>query len=64
MPFGKEVLMQGDSISGSQDSGSTEAATSVARSREVAERLWAEIGRLLTDSQSGSGRASGRRLLP
>ena len=56
MPSGKEVLMQGDNISKGQDSGSTEAATSVARSREVAERLWAEIGRLLTDSRSVSGR--------
>jgi hypothetical protein len=48
--------MQGDHIRNGQDSGSTEAATSVARSREVAERLWAEIGRLLTDTRAVSGR--------
>jgi len=48
--------MQGEHTSKSQDGGSTQAAASVARSREVAERLWAEIGRLLTDSRSVSGR--------
>jgi len=48
--------MQGDHMSRSQDGGSTEATESVARSREVAERLWAEIGQLLTGSGSGSAR--------
>ncbi len=48
--------MQGDHIRNGQDSGSNEAAASVARSREVAERLWAEIGRLLTDSRSVGAR--------
>jgi hypothetical protein len=40
--------MHDDHIDGSQGPGLTEAAIAVAQSREVAERLWAEIGRLLT----------------
>ena len=61
MSGGKESFMQGDHISAGQESGSTEAGASVARSREVAERLWAEIGRLLTDSRSVSGPKPGPR---
>jgi len=50
--------MQGDHISGSQGGGAAEAAA-VAQSREAAERLWAEIGRLLAATRSVSGRPSG-----
>jgi len=38
-----------------QDGESADAAASVAQSRKAAERIWAEIGRLLTDSRSGRG---------
>lgn len=51
--------MQDEHTSGEQGGGSIEAATSRAHSRQVAERLWAEIGRLLNDSRSVGGRPSG-----
>ena len=43
--------MHADRIDAGEGRGSTEAATAVAQSREAAERLWAEIGRLLTASR-------------
>jgi len=36
-----------------QDGQSADAAASVAQSRKAAERIWAEIGRLLNDSRAG-----------
>jgi hypothetical protein len=51
--------MQGDHISGSQGGEAAEAAAAVAQSREAAERLWAEIGRLLAATRSVGGRPSG-----
>jgi hypothetical protein len=44
--------MQDEHTSEEQGGGAIEAATSVDHSRQVAERLWAEIGRLLADSRS------------
>lgn len=51
MPKGREVLMHADRIDGRQGGGSTEATTAVKQSREAAERLWAEIGRLLASAR-------------
>ncbi len=51
--------MQDEHTSGEQGGDSIEPATSVAHSRQVAERLWAEIGRLLADSRSVGRRPSG-----
>jgi hypothetical protein len=59
MPKWKEALVQADRIDGSQGDGVAEAIDAVARSRETAERLWAEIGRLLAAAGSGNGRVSG-----
>ena len=40
--------MHADRTDGSQARSSAEVMAAVAQSREAAERLWAEIGRLLT----------------
>jgi hypothetical protein len=44
--------MHADRIDGFQVAGSTEPTASVKQSREAAERLWAEIGRLLAAARS------------
>jgi hypothetical protein len=44
--------MHADRIDEGQAGGSTEPSTSVKQSREAAERLWAEIGRLLAAARS------------
>jgi hypothetical protein len=50
--------MPADRIDATQGPGPTEAAIAVAQSREAAERLWAEIGRLLAATTSVRGRPS------
>jgi len=54
MPSGKEGIMHADRTDARQGGGSAEATSAVQQSREAAERLWAEIGRLLAASRSAS----------
>jgi hypothetical protein len=51
--------MHGERTDGPQGVGPHEAATAVAQSREAAERLWAEIGRLLAAARPADGVRSG-----
>jgi hypothetical protein len=42
------MIMHADRIDGRQGGDAAEAASTAGQSREAAERLWAEIGRLLS----------------
>lgn len=64
MPSWKEAIMHAERTDGRQGVGPNEVATAVAQSREAAERLWAEIGRLLAAAGSANGVRSGITTLP